>query len=152
MSSTKIHGEYRMMLIGQIMCVHAIGPWNEECVQQFQIDYKQHSLACLYAQWADLVVLSGESLLIPSAERFLIQAAANMKSKGLRCVAIMFNDSIVKMSTQEQFTRVYANSGLDVGFFEHLADATDWLTNQNMHCELGKITNWFAPLGLTKHA
>jgi len=106
----------------------------------------------LHAQWADLVVLSGESLLIPSAERFLIEAAANMKSKGLRCVAIMFNDSIVKMSTQEQFTRVYANSGLDVGFFEHLADATDWLTKQNMHCELAKISTWFAQLDLTKHA
>jgi hypothetical protein len=152
MQTAKIHGDYQLILIEQVMCVHAHGPWNEECVQHFQIEYSHHSLPRLNKQWADLVVLSGESLLIPSAERFLIQAAANMKSKGLRCVAILFNDSTVKMSTKEQFTKVYANSGLDVGFFTHLSDATEWLINQDIQCEQEQIKAWFDLTGPIKHA
>jgi hypothetical protein len=139
-----IHGEYKLALSGNIMFTVARGPWNLECVASFMQDYYAIILPLHGSRWGDLIILQGESLLIPAAEKLLAKAISISCSKGLTEVAFVLSDSTVPNSAKEQFLRVYQPSGLNVQLFQNEQTALQWLIQQGLHCDKPAILPKFA--------
>ena len=113
----------------------AVGPWNAECVDSFMRDYYQLVQPIHGSRWADLIVLHGESLLIPSAEQLLAKAVNYSVSRGLSDVALVLSHSIVQHSAEVQFLRVYQNSGLNLRIFANDEQALGWLIEQGLYTD-----------------
>ncbi|KXI28060.1 hypothetical protein [Paraglaciecola hydrolytica] len=135
----KAHGEYKLVLSGNIMFTVALGPWNAECVDSFMQDYYQLILPLHGSRWGNLIILHGESLLIPAAEYLLAKAVMISVSQGLTDVAIVLSNSSVQTSTEAQFLNVYKSSGLNLRTFQCDTAALAWLIQQGLRCDDGKI-------------
>ena len=133
------HGEYKLVLSGNIMFTVAMGPWNAECVDNFMQDYYQMILPLHGSRWGDLIILHGESLLIPAAEHLLIKAISISCSQGLSDVALVLSNSLVQKSAEAQFLKIYTPSGANFRLFEHEQEALDWLQQQGLRCDNTEI-------------
>jgi hypothetical protein len=129
-----IHGDFNLVLSGNIMFTEATGPWNAECVEKFNQAYFKLVMPFIGRRWGDLVVLHGESLLIPSAEQRLTDVIIKCRKQGLTDVALIMKEATVKSIAESQFKRVYQNSGVQMQFFNKQSDAIDWLTMQGLRC------------------
>ena len=131
----KIHGQYSLRLFDHLMLTIAEGPWNEECVRKFHQDYALTLSPLGGEPWGDLVILHGESLLIPSAENLLRQIVAESYKKGLLAVAMVISNSIVQNTTRAQFEYVYQDAPVRMAFFSSAEQGLDWLIAQGFHAD-----------------
>lgn len=122
-----VHGEFRVSCCGSIVLTHAYGPWNQECVNKFASEYRTESVGLMNGPWADIVVVVGESLLVPEAERLLREKVKAAVCVGLSHVAVVLGESTVRNTTQAQLDNVY--DGLNVRYkcFDVLEEALKWL-------------------------
>ncbi len=125
-----VHGEYLITLCGEHLLTHAYGPWNRECVSAFSRDYHLEVTPMIGKRWADIVVLIGESLLIPEAESLLVSRINAAAEFGLEAVALVIGRSSVKTSTRTQLERMYEKTPLPVSFFSTYKEAAAWLESQ----------------------
>ena len=125
-----VHGEYLITLCGEHLLTHAYGPWNRECVSAFSRDYHQEVAPVIGKRWADIVVLIGESLLIPEAESLLVSRINAAADNGLEAVALVIGRSSVKTSTRMQLERMYAQTPLPISFFSTYQEAALWLESE----------------------
>jgi hypothetical protein len=139
-----IHGNFNLVLSGNIMFTVATGPWNAECVRQFNREYIKLVSPLFGKQWSDLVILQGESLLIPEAEHLISQTVLESCQRGLSHVALIVSDSSVRAIARAQFMKIYPPSGLIVQFFEHQQPALEWLTLQGFFCDKTEINQALA--------
>lgn len=126
----KVHGEFIVTLSGNVMLTQAFGPWNTECAEQFANAYALEIKALDHQPWADLVVLCGESLLIPDAERTLLEKIRLTKEKGLQRVAIVIGRSKVGVTSRMQLEKLYRQVGMAYEFFDQYEQGLAWLTSQ----------------------
>lgn len=122
----------------------ATGPWNAECVRQFNREYIKLVSPLFGKQWGDLVILQGESLLIPDAEHLISQTVLESCQRGLSHVALIVSDSSIRAIARAQFMRIYPSSGLIVQYFDNPQEALDWLILQGLYCDKAEITQTLA--------
>ncbi|WP_340676646.1 hypothetical protein [Paraglaciecola sp.] len=134
-----IHGEYKLALSGNIICTVVVGPWNTECVECFMRDYYQLIMPLHGSRWGDLIILHGESLLIPAAEHLLTKAISISCSKGLTDVALVSSHSSVQSSAEAQFFNIYKPFGLNLHISKYEAQGLAWLQQQGLHCDNTEI-------------
>lgn len=139
-----IHGNFNLVLSGNIMFTLATGPWNAECVRQFNREYIKLVSPLFGKQWGDLVILQGESLLIPDAEHLISQTVLESCQRGLSHVALIVSDSSIRAIARAQFMRIYPSSGLIVQYFDNPQEALDWLILQGLYCDKAEITQTLA--------
>lgn len=139
-----IHGKFNLVLSGNIMFTLATGPWNAECVRQFNREYIKLVSPLFGKQWGDLVILQGESLLIPDAEHLISQTVLESCQRGLSHVALIVSDSSIRAIARAQFMRIYPSSGLIVQYFDNQQEALDWLILQGLYCDKAEITQTLA--------
>lgn len=140
----KAHGDYKLLLSGNIMFTVAVGPWNAECVDSFMRDYYQVAQPLHGSRWADLIVLHGESLLIPAAEQLLAKAIQYSAARGLSDVALVLSHSLVQNSAEVQFLRIYEPSGLNLRLFTDDEQALSWLIQQGLRVDNNEILHQLA--------
>ena len=121
-----VHGEYEIVLSGNVMLIQAFGPWNTECVVAYSQAYRQERAPLGNQLWADIVVLRGESLLIPDAERVLSERVQAVKALGYRHIAVVTGDSMVGVTSRMQ---------LDNEFFTTYGEAKAWLEQKGFVTE-----------------
>ncbi len=129
-----MHGSFQLKLSNDVVILRAEGPWNLECAQNYQQEYwhllKQVEAPC----YAELLILSGESLLIPEVYELLKKGLAYALSVGLTNVALVTKDCISQFCTQRQFCEFYQGLDINFEFFNDEEAAYHWLKKQNMHC------------------
>lgn len=128
-----IHGDFKLVLSGNVMITVATGPWNQECIEKFRKEYFQLVQPLKGQQRADLVILQGESLLIPSAEQRLTKTINKSAEHGLSHVALVVSNAAIRPIAQAQFNKVYQSSGLNIQFFDQQVKALNWLTQQGVN-------------------
>ena len=122
------HGKFHVETKSNVLLVSAIGPFNEELVQ----DYKAAVEAAIaqlssYPQWGQIVILEKESLFTPDAERLLVQSLKYRKLMGLRTSAVVLHENVTARSLiVQQMSKAYAKDGIEFSFFDNLAEATKW--------------------------
>ncbi|MDO6567004.1 hypothetical protein Q4561_08020 [Alteromonas sp. 1_MG-2023] len=125
-----VHGSFVVTRCGNVMLTQAYGPWNRECVDSLVLDYRQKSIDMHGSKWGDIVVLEGESLLIPDAESLLTERLSAVHHLGLSHLALVLESSLVKSTTRNQLEVVYRQTGVDFSFFETYEEARTWLIHQ----------------------
>ena len=141
-----VHGEYLITLCGEQLLTHAYGPWNRECVSEFSRDYHQEAAPVIGKRWADIVVLIGESLLIPEAESLLVSRINAAAQSGLKAVALVTGRSSVKSSTRLQLERMYDQTPMPIAFFDSYHEASAWLQSEGFSSEPDSAEAHFARL------
>ncbi|MEG3765436.1 hypothetical protein [Alteromonas sp. 14N.309.X.WAT.G.H12] len=131
----KVHGEFIVTLSGNVMLIQAFGPWNTECAEQFSKGYALALKALKDKHWADLIVLRGESLLIPDAERTLLEKIRWARSEGLERVAIVTGKSNVGVTSRMQLENLYGHFEFAYGFFDDYEQGLAWLTRHGHHVD-----------------
>ena len=142
----KQHGEFSLMMNQDVVLTNAVGPWNLECIEQFGIDYATSVYSAKTTKWADIIMLQGESLLIPEAEKDLQVRIARAVETGLSHVAVVMCKSEVKTTAKLQMKRLYRNLPAELAFFDTLNEAIDWVKQQGYRCERESVENFFEQL------
>ena len=139
----KQHGEFSLMMNQDVVLINAVGPWNLECIEQFGIDYATSVYSAKVSRWADIIMLQGESLLVPDAEKDLQVRIARAIETGLSHVAVVMCKSEVKTTPKLQMKRLYRNLPAELAFFDTLNEAIDWVKQQGYRCERESVENFF---------
>ncbi len=139
----KQHGEFSLIMNQDVVLTNAVGPWNLECIEQFGIDYATSVYSAKTTRWADIIMLQGESLLIPEAEKDLQVRIARAVETGLGHVAVVMCKSEVKTTAKLQMKRLYRNLPAELAFFDTLNEAIDWVKQQGYRCERESVENFF---------
>ncbi|MCP9478424.1 hypothetical protein NNA33_10900 [Marisediminitalea aggregata] len=139
----KQHGEFSLIMNQDVVLTNAVGPWNLECIEQFGIDYATSVYTAKVSKWADIIMLQGESLLVPDAEKDLQVRIARAVETGLSHVAVVMCKSEVKTTAKLQMKRLYRNLPAELAFFDTLNEAIDWVKQQGYRCERKSVENFF---------
>lgn len=139
----KQHGEFSLIMNQDVVLTNAVGPWNLECIEQFGIDYATSVYSAKVSKWADIIMLQGESLLVPDAEKDLQVRIARAVETGLSHVAVVMCKSEVKTTAKLQMKRLYRNLSAELAFFDTLNEAIDWVKQQGYRCERESVENFF---------
>ena len=139
----KQHGEFSLIMNQDVVLTNAVGPWNLECIEQFGIDYATSVYSAKVSRWADIIMLQGESLLVPDAEKDLQVRIARAVETGLSHVAVVMCKSEVKTTAKLQMKRLYRNLPAELAFFDTLNEAIDWVEQQGYRCERESVENFF---------
>lgn len=140
----KQHGEFSLKMIQDLVLTNAVGPWNLECIVQFGLRYGESVYSAQATKWADIIMLQGESLLVPEAERDLQVRIARAIQTGLRHVAVVMCKSEVKTTAKMQMSRIYKDLPATMAFFESLEEAMDWVTEHGYRCERADVEAFFS--------
>lgn len=122
-----VHGDYIVTRCGEVMLTHAYGPWNAECVDNFVMDYRSKSMAMHGTKWSDIIIVKGESLLIPEAELKLHERISAVHHLGLCHSALVIGASTVKSTSRMQMDRIFSKTGLEYAIFELYEQAKAWI-------------------------
>lgn len=141
-----VHGEFRISCCGCIIVTHAYGPWNRECVNNFASEYRSKSEGLLNRPWSDIVVVVGESLLVPDAERLLREKVKAASSVGLNHVAVVLGESSVRTTTQAQLDNVYQGLNVRYECFDTLEEAMKWLRQFSYTLDVGALEKHYQKL------
>ena len=147
-----VHGEYEIVLSGNVMLIQAFGPWNTECVVAYSQAYRQERAPLGNQLWADIVVLRGESLLIPDAERVLSERVQAVKAMGYRHIAIVTGESMVGVTSRMQLDNLYGPLGMDYEFFTSYGEAKAWLEQKGFITEAESEARFRADLPIALSA
>ena len=139
----KQHGEFSLIMNQDVVLTNAVGPWNLECIEQFGSDYATSVYSAKVSRWADIIMLQGESLLVPDAEKDLQVRIARAVETGLSHVAVVMCKSEVKTTAKLQMKRLYRNLPAELAFFETVQEAIDWITEHGYRCEAPVIEAFF---------
>ncbi len=141
-----VHGEFRVSCCGNIVVTHAYGPWNQECVNNFASEYRTKSVGLLNSPWSDIVVVVGESLLVPDAERLLREKVKAASSVGLSHVALVLGESTVRTTTKAQLDNVYQGLNVHYECFDTLEEAMKWLQQFSYALDVSALEAHFQQL------
>ncbi len=98
----KQHGEFSLIMNQDVVLTNAVGPWNLECIEQFGIDYATSVSSAKLSKWADIIMLQGESLLLPDAEKDLQVRISRAVDPGMSHVAVVLFQSGVPTTAHLQ--------------------------------------------------
>lgn len=122
-----VHGDFIVTRCGSAVVTQAYGPWNNECVESFAVEYRANAEVLFGKVWCNIVCVSGESLLIPDAEAQLRERTAAMHTLGLTHIAVVLGDSTAKATTKAQLKRTYKGLNIEFVFVELINEAVEWL-------------------------
>jgi hypothetical protein len=140
----KQHGDFVLTMVNDIVLVNAKGPWNTECVENFGLTYAGTVYKSGQLRWADIVMLSGESLLVPEAERALTERIGRAVAAGLGQVYIVTEKSRTAATSVRQIKKIYAPHSLSMEFVSDLDMAITLARTAGFAVDAEQIRAFFA--------
>ncbi len=125
-----VHGTIRLSVEGRILTIEGRGPWNLESID-LSVDSIDDDLRALYgAPWGALVMVEGDSILVPDAEARLIDVVRDDRHKGRLATALVLGDCTVPGLVTQHLQDVYTSAGDVFQAFSNADDARLWLNAQ----------------------
>ena len=125
-----VHGIIRLSVAGRILTIEGRGPWNIESID-LSVDSIDDDLRALYgAPWGALVLVEGDSILVPDAEARLIDVVKDDRTKGRIATALVLGECSVPGLVTEHLEMVYTSAGDVFRSFTDVEAARDWLNQQ----------------------
>ena len=94
-------------------------------------------------RWADIVVLDGESLLVPEAERALTERIGRAIAAGLVQVYIVTEKSRTKITSVRQIKKLYEPHNINVEYVTELDIAIDLAGKAGFAVDAEQIRTFF---------
>ena len=128
----KEHGQFVVSKAGQVLLFAGRGPWNDASLRKGSLEMSS-TIAKIDKThpWAQVSLLFGDSLLIPSAHKKFIQSTKGRKELGLCALAIVIKDSAIGSLIKNQLSEAYVQAEIEHAFFDSIEDALLWLKNQS---------------------
>lgn len=144
MKKLQEHGEYVAGRSQQAIMFAARGPWNDEILVRGSKEMGQNIKQLdLSMPWGFISCLFGESLMTPSAYELFLKHTLIRKSMGMRCLAVVIQDSDITNTIMNQLTRAYQEAGLDYAFLANLDTAITFLKEREIDLDEQKVTHFF---------
>ncbi len=124
------HGTYTIELLGRIILVDAVGPFNDDAVKKYARDLSTFAEKLAPTPWALCAVFRNECLFTPDAEAELTAVTQWRKEMGMSVVAVVFKEVKERTILQAQMERVYKTTDLQYDFFNEKCDALSWLAQK----------------------
>ena len=137
------HGDFALTMVNDIVLVNAKGPWNTECVENFGLTYAGTVYKSGMLRWADIVVLDGESLLVPEAERALTERIGRATAAGLVQVYIVTEKSRTAATSVRQIKKLYEPHNINVEYVTELDIAIDLAGKAGFAVDTEQIRTFF---------
>lgn len=125
------HGVYSIKIIERTLFIDATGPFNGEFVEEYNNAIHKCVISLAGADWTQIVVLHGLSLLTPEAESKLDESLLDRKNNGLTRAAIVCDSDEGKTLIFQQLSRCYKKVGIQHNCFTNLTEAKHWLTKKS---------------------
>ena len=138
------HGDFALTMVNDIVLVNAKGPWNTECVENFGLTYAATVYESGMLRWADIVVLDGESLLVPEAERALTERIGRAIAAGLVQVYIVTEKSRTAATSVRQIKKLYEPYNIRVDYVTELDMAIELAGQADFAADAQQIRAFFA--------
>lgn len=129
-----VHGSFQFEISGSVIVIQARGPWNENCVSQYQQQYHALQQGFGGKPYGELLSIIDEGLLIPEAYEQLRDGLKYSVKNGLVCTAVMLDKCSSRFCTQRQFKQLYADTGVNSAFFQEQDAALLWLKAYKLNC------------------
>ena len=140
----KQQGDFALTMVNDIVLVNAKGPWNTECVENFGLTYAGTVYKSGMLHWADIVVLDGESLLVPEAERALTERIGRATAAGLVQVYIVTEKSRTAATSVRQIKKLYEPYNIRVEYVTELDMAIELAGQADFAADAQQIRAFFA--------
>lgn len=128
----------------QTIMFAARGQWNDETMvngsKQTGQNIRQLNLS---EPWGFISCLFGESLMPPSAFKLFVKHTLIRKSMGVRCLALVIQDSDIANTIMNQLTQAYQHAGLDYAFLADLDSAITFLKAREIDLDPQEVTHFF---------
>ncbi|WP_261844584.1 hypothetical protein [Aliamphritea ceti] len=126
----RVHGTIRLSVEGRILTIEGRGPWNIESID-LSVDSIGDDLRALYgAPWGALVLVEGDSILVPDAEARLIDVVREDRHKGRLATALVLGECSVPGLVTQHLENVYTSAGDSFRVFSDAETARCWLNTQ----------------------
>ncbi|MFT4937951.1 MAG: hypothetical protein ACI88A_000973 [Paraglaciecola sp.] len=127
----KEHGRFIVAQAGQLLLFAGEGPWNDDTLRRGSREMGAVIRAIDKTKpWAQLSLLYGDSLMIPSAFKNFIKGTSERKVLGLSALAIVIKDSAITSLIKNQLREAYQQPEIEHAFFDCNEDALLWLKEQ----------------------
>jgi hypothetical protein len=144
MSNLQEHGEYVAGRSQQTIMFAARGPWNDETLVNGSKEMGQNIRQLnLSEPWGFISCLFGESLMPPSAYKLFVKQTLIRKSMGVRCLAVVIQDSDITNTIMSQLTQAYQHAGVNFAFLKDLNSAIAWLKENEIALNNQEVTHFF---------
>jgi hypothetical protein len=144
MKKLQEHGKYVVGRSQQTIIFAARGPWNDETLLRGSKEVGQNIKHLnLLMPWGFISCLFGESLLTPSAYEIFLKHSIIRKSMGMRCLAVVIQDSDITNTIMNQLTQAYLHAGLDYAFLANLNTAIAFLKEHEINLDEQQVTHFF---------
>lgn len=140
---SKQHGDFVLTMVNDVVLVNARGPWNKECVDNFGVAYAASVYQNGKHRWSDIVMLTGESLLVPEAEAALRVRIERAVMAGLAQVFVVTERSSVATTSTRQIKALYANLPVSLEIVNTLDGAVQRCSKLGFDCDAKAVTAFF---------
>lgn len=140
---SKQHGDFVLTMANDIVLVNARGPWNKECVENFGVAYAGSVYQSAKLRWADIVMLTGESLLVPDAEAALRVRIERAAMAGLAQVFVVTERSSVAATSTRQIKALYAGLPVTLEIVNTLDSAVQRCSELGFDCDPQAVKAFF---------
>jgi hypothetical protein len=141
----KEHGEYIVSQVRQLLLFAGEGPWNDDTLRRGAREMGDAIRAIDKTKpWAQLSLLYGDSLMIPSAFKKFVKGTKERKTLGLSVLAIVIKDSAITSLITCQLIEAYEQADIEHEFFDRIEDALLWLKNQTFEITEDEIASFLS--------
>ena len=124
-----LHGKFIVSRWGNIIEVHAHGPFNNEAIEDYQEDVLAE-LKTINPHWGMLVFMHKNCLTTPEGGEKLKEHAKILQDLGLKAIALIFTDEEPIQFVKDNLTNFYQYLGITAQFFQQQVAAQQWLDAQ----------------------
>ena len=127
MTQYRPHGTCRIVVEGNLMIIHAQGPWNNEYMECLHQDLMRVSHSININNYGVLLNLSGEALAVDAGLKKHLEF---VKQSSTKAIALNLADCHTREMTQTIFSKIYDQAAITNATFLEESSAKAWLLEQ----------------------
>ncbi|GAA5215694.1 hypothetical protein ACFSJ3_10915 [Corallincola platygyrae] len=140
----KIHGDWKMTLISErVILVVTYAPWNKEAAEAFAEDFRRLAITISDPQWAVIVKMGNEQLMIPDAEPVIAELNGWAIAHGCVCEAEVIHHSLHAQVVENTRT-AKTTDNYQQASFDNDADAVAFISDSPVEFSAEQALEWLA--------
>jgi len=137
------HGDYWLQFSDNVIYLRIKGAWNLETFTHYNTEVNKYFSDNQSSNISALVVMEGESLMVPEVNEKYRSAINSRISQGLKNVAFNIGQSDCPSTLKLQVEKLYKGLEINYRFFDSLPLAMGWLNTLGVKINHDKVSTLF---------
>jgi hypothetical protein len=120
-------GLQRLTVEDNLIIIEGYGAWNLNDINQSKTQECEQVKSLYSHPWGVLLLLKGDSIIIPEARERLIEIVKVDRTKGRKATALVLSDCSVPNIVTEHLSDLYSAAGDKFENFQNIDSAKQWL-------------------------